>query len=310
MYLCSPKWSADWISSEDLQTCLTQLAKFIQPSPYGSNNIGLSHGLHFSGGEPFLNFDLLVQATEMAEELHIPSTFVETNCFWCKDDNETREKLELLKKKGLKGILISVNPYYAEYVPFERTERCIRISSQVFGRNMAVYQMEYYYQFMNLGIRERISIDEFKSLTEDENIASRVEMFLMGRATRKLRDLYTKYPANAFFRITCLPEFLRSWHNHFDNYGNFMPGFCGGLSLGSWHDLDSLGLDPEEYPVLTYLINDDMGGLFRFAQDHGYEELSEGYISRCDLCLDIRRHLSSKGDFRELKPEEFYNHLS
>jgi hypothetical protein len=312
MYLCSPKWSADWISIEDLQTCLTQLAKFIRPSPYGSKNIGLSHGLHFSGGEPFLNFDLLVKATEMAEELNIPSTFVETNCFWCKSEDETKEKLELLRKKGLKGILISVNPYYAEYVPFERTERCIRISSRIFGRNMAVYQLEYFHQFMNLGIKEKISIDDFKALTEDEDIAARIEMFLMGRATRKLRDLYPKYPANILFTVPCQPPFLRSWHNHFDNYGNFMPGFCGGLSLGSWYDLESLiedGVNLEEHPVLKYLMNDDMQGLFLFAHEHGYEELAEGYISKCDLCLDIRRHLTSKDDFKELKPKEYYEHL-
>jgi len=58
-----------------------------------------------------------------------------------------RERLQCLKQAGLKGILISVNPFYAEYVPFERTERCIRISQQVFGRNVVVYQLAYYHRF-------------------------------------------------------------------------------------------------------------------------------------------------------------------
>ncbi len=100
-------------------------------------------------------------------------------------------------------------------------------------------------------------------------MARSVEMFLMGRTTRKLKDIYPKYPANILFTIPCQPSFLRNWHNHFDNYGNFMPGFCGGLSLGSWHNLDSLiegGIDPEEQPILTYLVNDDMEGLYQFAK--------------------------------------------
>ncbi|MCJ7819366.1 MAG: hypothetical protein MUP25_06045 [Syntrophales bacterium] len=81
MYLCSPRWPADWITSEDLEAVLSQLAGRIEPSPWGPEAIGLSDGLHFTGGEPFLNFDLLRQAVEIADELRIPSTFVETNCF-------------------------------------------------------------------------------------------------------------------------------------------------------------------------------------------------------------------------------------
>ena len=84
-------------------------------------DLGIFH-VHFSGGEPFLNYKLLLKAVEISETLKFPSTFVETNCFWCKSDAFTRERLRALKAKGLIGIMISVNPYYAEYVPFERTD--------------------------------------------------------------------------------------------------------------------------------------------------------------------------------------------
>ena len=133
MYACSPRWQGDWISEEDLETLLSGLAGGIEPSPWGADTMSLNHGLHFTGGEPFLNFKLLTRAVEMAEALGIPSIFVETNCFWCKTDQATLEKLSLLKEKGLRGIMISVNPFYAEYVPFDRTKRCIRISHEVFG---------------------------------------------------------------------------------------------------------------------------------------------------------------------------------
>ena len=147
MYACSPKWKGDWISREDLEEILSQLGGRIRPNPWGDGTVSLNYGLHFTGGEPFLNFELLVEATEIADELKIPSTFVETNCFWCNSDEATGEKLKLLREKGLKGILISVNPFYAEYVPFERTERCIRISEEVLGGNVMVYQVEYYNRF-------------------------------------------------------------------------------------------------------------------------------------------------------------------
>ena len=33
---------------------------------------------------------------------------------------------------------------------------------------------------------------------------------------------------------------IRNWHNHFDNYSNYLPGFCGGISLDDCRDLESL----------------------------------------------------------------------
>lgn len=312
MYACSPRWKADWITAEDLERGLSQLAGRIQPSPWGQDAIGVNDGLHLSGGEPFMNFELLQSAVEIAHGLGIPSLFVETNGFWCTSDERTTDKLQLLKQAGLKGILISVNPYYAEWVPFERTERCIRVSLKVFGHNVIVYQLEYYRRFKELGIRDRISVESYLVRTGNEPIARGVELFLMGRATRALRNLYPAFPASSFLWGPCRPPFLRPWHNHFDNYGHFMPGFCGGISLGSWYRLDDLveeGIDLSERPLLRFLIDEDLGGLFHFARDHGYRESPEGYVSRCDLCLDVRKFLAGRGHFEELQPAAFYEHL-
>jgi hypothetical protein len=312
MYACSPKWTGDWITVDQLEQFLPQLAKVIRPSPYGRQYMSLNHGLHFSGGEPFLNFKLLLKAVEIAETLKIPSTFVETNCFWCKNDALTRERLQTLKGKGLKGIMISVNPFYAEYVPFERTDRCIRISQDVFGPNVMVYQVEYYRLFKRLGITGKLSIDEYLKLAREESISDTVELFLMGRAAEELKSLYPGYPSKRLVNTPCQPDFLRSWHNHFDNYGNFMPGYCGGISLGSWFEMDRLlkeRIDLENRPVLKYLVKEDMKGLLNFALDMGYQELSEDYVSKCHLCLDIRKYLASNGDYDELKPGKFYEQL-
>ena len=132
MYACSPRWKDDWISEKDVEEILTQLSGRIQGSPLGTDKIGVNYGVHFTGGEPFLNFDLLLKVVRIAHELKIPSTFVETNSFWCIDDKVTREKLLQLKDEGLHGILISVNPFILEQLPFERTERATRIVEKFF----------------------------------------------------------------------------------------------------------------------------------------------------------------------------------
>ena len=310
MYACTPRWKG-WISEKDLEDLLSKLAGKIMPSPFGAERVSLNYGLHFTGGEPFINFPLLLKAVEIADELKIPSTFVETNCYWCKDDKITREKLELLKFKGLKGIMISVNPFYLEFVPFERTERAIRIAQEVFPGNVMIYQLEYYYLFKRMGIKGKMRLGDYRRLARDE-LAGRVELLLMGRAVYKLSEFYPKYPARFFFHQPCQPPFIRNWHNHFDNYGNFLPGYCGGISLGDWRNLDELlrdGIDLSSRPILNFLVSQDFEGLFNFAREYGYEEIKDGYISKCHLCLDIRKFLLDKGEFEELRPREFYSYL-
>ncbi len=316
MYACSARWNADWISKEDLVKILSQLAGKILPSPYGPENIDLGHGLHFTGGEPFLNFELLCTALDIATGFNIPSVFVETNCFWCSNDETTVERLLTLRKKGLKGIMISVNPFYLEYVPFERTERAIRIGTEIFGYNAIVYQVQYYRRFKALGIHEKVPFDKYLQLENRIDFARNTEFFIMGRAPYRLTDelanLYPRYTAASLVNMPCSPPFLRDWHNHFDNYGNFIPGFCGGITLGDCRELNGLlngGIELEEYPVLAYLIRDDMGGLLQFTLDRGYRVNDDGYYSKCHLCVDLRKHLNAVDDFKELKPEMFYANL-
>ncbi len=66
----------------------------------------------------------------------------------------------------------------------------------------------------------------------------------------------------------------------------------------------------DNYPVIEALAT-DIKRLYGLAvEEWGYEERDEGYISKCHLCVDIRKHMATKTDeFRELRPREFYNHL-
>ncbi len=316
IYGCSPKWSDDWMSETDLQIILNLLAGKIEASPYGPEIIGLSHGLHITGGEPFLNYELLCRAIEIAHELKIPSLYVETNCFWALNDKTTRDKLLELKSKGMHGIMVSVNPFYLEYVPFERTERAIRISVEIFGQNVAIYQYEYYRRFKMLEIRYRLTLENYLKLEPESELLRNVEFFPMGRAAyeleKKLSGRFPRRPGHYFYNQPCNPPFLREWHNHFDNYMNYIPGYCGGISLGDCRKLDQLireGIDLSAFPVLNFLIYEDFEGLNNFARTMGFEELPEGYLSKCHFCIELRSFLVKHGHFSELQPVEFYKHI-
>jgi hypothetical protein len=310
MYACSPFWSADWVSERDLKTILSRLSLWIKPSPYGADRVSLNYGLHFTGGEPFLNFKLLVRATELANDLGIPSLFVETNCFWCVDDKDTRERLRALKEAGLKGVLISVNPFILEQVPFERTERAVRISEDVFGSNTMVYQEIYYHQFRKMNIRGTMSLEQYLEI--GSSALRYAELLPMGRTCYKLEKLFEKHPAKIFFGESCLPELTRNWHVHIDNYLNYMTGYCGGISLGKITELDFSNSYTElgDKPILSALVR-DIRELYDLAvKDFNYSESEKGYVSKCHLCIDIRRHIVKQTDeFKELQPRELYHYL-
>lgn len=314
MYFGSPKWNDNWITEQDLIETLIQLSNTIQESPYGSDNISLNYGIHFTGGEPFLNYELLLKAIEIGKSLNIPSMFVETNCYWCKNDGITKERLFELKKKGLNGILISVNPFILEFVPFEHTERAIKWSMEVFQENFMIYQLYYYAQFRELNIKQKVPLENYLQLISIDDLKRRVELLKIGRAAYTLQNLYKKYPIHYFFNENCTAELVRNWHCHFDNYGNYIPGYCGGLSWGNIRDLNLLcteGINLDDYPILKSLIIGTFKDLYEFAVDRfEYDYKKEGYISKCHACFDIRRHLILMTDkFKELNPPEFYLHI-
>lgn len=308
IYFSSPRCDADWISREEAEKILNLLSGNILGSHYGDEVIGVNSGIHFTGGEPFLNFNLLIEVTKIAHELNIPSVFVETNCFWAKDDNSVREKFKALKKAGLMGILVSVNPFLLDQIPFERTERATRIGREFFCVNVIVYQQFFYEQFKNLKLKGTLPLEDYLKLYS--NTINYIELLPMGRTCYALEDLFVKYPAKRFFGISCADELTRNWHVHIDNYYNYIPGFCSGISLGDARDMNSIlnGIDLKNRPILRALAT-DIKNLYDFGTaEFNYKEIEEGYISKCHLCFDIRKFIAGQTkEFDELRPLELYH---
>lgn len=307
IYFSSPRCDADWMSLEEAEKILIKLSGSILGSQFGDEVIGVNSGIHFTGGEPFLNFDLLLDLTKIAHKLTIPSIFVETNCFWAKDDNSVREKLKALKDAGLLGTLISVNPFLLDQIPFEKTDRAVRISREIFGKNVIVYQQFFYEQFRKLGIKGTLPLQDY--LTQYSYYLNFIELLPMGRVCYSLGPLFMRYPARNFFGVSCIDEITRDWHVHIDNYYNYIPGFCSGISLGNLRNMDSIlsEIDLKNHPILRALTT-DIKNLYDFGKsEFNYKERAEGYISKCHLCFDIRKSIAGQTkEYSELKPMELY----
>jgi hypothetical protein len=308
IYFSSPRCDANWISLKEAEKILTKLSGSILGSRFGDKTIGVNSGIHFTGGEPFFNFDLLLNLTKIAHKLKIPSIFVETNCFWAKDDGSVREKFKALKNAGLLGALISVNPFLLDQIPFEKTLRVVRIGREIFGKNVIVYQQFFYEQFRKLGIKGTLPLQDY--LTQYSYYLNLIELLPMGRVCYAMGPLFMKYPAKKFFGTSCIDEITRDWHVHIDNYYNYVPGFCSGISLGDARNMDSIlnEIDLKNRPILRALAT-DIKNLYDFGTaEFNYKEKEEGYISKCHLCFDIRKFIAGQTkEFDELKPKELYH---
>jgi hypothetical protein len=134
-----------------------------------------------------------------------------------------------------------------------------------------------------------------------------------GRSGYQLGQLAARRPAEAFTGQHCGVEVALAAHSHLDLYGNFISGFCGGLASGNWHELPAVldALRSGRYPpLLGLLIERGPYGLMQLAQsEHGYEALADGYVGKCHLCVDVRRHLAASTGYAELRPRAFYDNF-
>jgi hypothetical protein len=302
LYNCSPEWK-DWMSPEEVKTALKATTKWDQ-----------RFQVHITGGEPFLNFPLLLYAVETATTLGI-SNYVETNAGWCVREELVENHFLALRDAGLEAVLISCSPFHAATIPLERTLLGIRKALEIFGRRgVIVYLSEWLDQIQSLDKGGTTSLERYVEAYGTHNVGRMFwegyGLISGGRSGYCLGHLIDGRSASDFQGMNCQREILYSRHSHFDLYGNFISGFCGGLNVGDWHNLPGLleGFRAGEYPqLISILVEGGPYGLFTFAKEaYGYIPVEGGFAGKCHLCVDVRKHLVQHGNFPELEPREFY----
>lgn len=270
--------------------------------------------VHITGGEAFLNFPLLLQSIEIAVELGI-SCYIETNAGWCVRPSLVAERFRQLREAGLQAVLISCSPFHAAAIPLQRTLLAIQQAQQIFGRRgTIVYLSEWIELISRFGTDNTVPLERYVDVFGEEQAGDMLwrgyGLISGGRSAYRLERLTRRWPAETLCGETCRSEILHARHSHFDLYGNYISGFCGGLAIGSWRDLPQLNtasqLDSFP-PLINILVKSGPYGLYELAsQEYAYTPLAGGYAGKCHLCVDVRRALFNSGDFDELRPARFY----
>ncbi len=270
--------------------------------------------IHITGGEPFLNFSLLLTTIQAAAELGI-ARYVETNAGWCLDEDLTGRRFTDLARAGLQAILVSCSPFHAETIPPVRTMLAVRKATEIFGlQRVMVYQADWLPRIAAFGEAQPAAleryVESFGSSRAGHMFWREYGLIPGGRSAYRLGNLAQHHPAAWFQDVDCATELLDAPHSHFDLYGNFIPAFCGGISLGPWREFSRWS---EEFrrrcfpPLIKILVHEGPYGLFQLAcTRYGYKAVEAGYVGKCHLCVDVRRHLVQQDSFTELQPALFY----
>jgi hypothetical protein len=304
LYRCSPDQPDEWLSPEQAEQIFAALAAEPRLS-----------GIHLAGGEATLRFDLLEQVIGIAVAAGVAIDYLETNAWWARDRDQTRQRLERLRDAGLPALLVSVSLFHHEFVPFRSTRNCIEVAREVLGPGGVLVYMPHIYQLLGqlpeqLSDRQPHAIEEVCELLglapDDPRIASSYGVIPGGRACSALRTCFRAHPAEAFRGQICRGDLMSTSHFHIDPYGHLFTGLCAGLVAATVDDLHPQ-ITPDRHPVMATLCHHGPHALMeRAMQDHGFIPRAGGYISKCDLCLDVRTSLHRSGDYPELQPDSFY----
>jgi Radical SAM superfamily len=89
-----------------------------------------SLSFHITGGEPFLNFNLLLAVTRHGAGLGARLSCV-TNAYWARTRELAGERLGRLAEVGLTALSVSVSRFHQQYVPLDRVKNALEAAKQL-----------------------------------------------------------------------------------------------------------------------------------------------------------------------------------
>jgi MoaA/NifB/PqqE/SkfB family radical SAM enzyme len=252
--------------------------------------------VHYTGGEPFLYYDRLVEAVAMARKLGATRITCSTNCYWADDLEEARGMLGKLKEAGLTWFLISADAFHQDAVPLTnvRIAAQVRVELGLQGNDdlsvVAMINPDYDHPF---NTRTREIVEQVLAWGHGASLHCSMPY---GRG----HDLVPEDECKMTLATRKCWEF-RTW-GFIEPKGprtviigpdeNVM--VCYGVSLGNLRVRPLAELlkefDENPNPVVRTLLKDGIEGLAARAESHGWKRHST-YQNECHLCYCVRDHL-------------------
>jgi len=297
LYGCSPDWGDDYISAENAGEVCRLLVK------------GGCRSVHIGGGEPFLNFEGLLDLLKTARRAGIRVEYVETNGFWASDEAQARRYLDALEDAGGNALCISLDPFHAEYVPFALPLRLAEICRKT-GFGHFLWQERFLQQLANVTptkAHNRAALEEQISADYILDTARRYGIGMGGRAVNIEREYSQPKPLGSLLENSPCRDLLSTGHFHVDYLGRFIPPGCTGIAIPLAEVVE--GIPEGKYPAFDALTSGGAASLLEYAKGRGFVPEAE-YTSGCSLCFFTRKWLSENGSCPELEPKHYTESLN
>ncbi|MFX1549717.1 MAG: radical SAM protein [Promethearchaeota archaeon] len=272
---------------DDLSMKLEDVKKYLEDitSNYIIQEVG------FFGGEPLLNFNLLVKLIEEVKKYNIIKIGLPTNGYWGKNEKIANQYALKLKEAGLYRIGFSVDAFHQEFISLDVVRRAIKAAHQagiewiaLIAQNLRSENEKNIFNSRTRVITETLS----KEFEFCEVINS--ELLVMGRAASQLIDYYsiTAIPSDRclIFRV---PMFM------IDPNGWVFHQSCQGICIGNAKEKSLSKIIGEfnyrKHPIISKLVA--KGGpqnLLEIAIEKGFKP-QDGYVDKCHLCFSVRNFL-------------------
>jgi hypothetical protein len=267
------------------------------------------YGVHLAGGEATGDMERLEYALHSAKRHGVGIDYLETNCHWCDSEKAADEGFTRLRDAGLRSVLVSASLFHNEFIPLKRTLFGIKSAKNIFNGNVIVWTAE----VLRL-MQARLDPEKTHTLAESCRLTGidpesgeiwRLHNYLTpgGRAAEVLGKGLKRYPVEHFADDDCRSELESTGHFHIHPGGELSTGHCPGISPATVGELHPQ-ITSERLPLYAALCEHGPATLPDFAPD--FRPRPDGYIGKCDLCLDVRKHLFKTGKYEELRPAEFY----
>ncbi|MBN1181991.1 MAG: radical SAM protein [Bacteroidales bacterium] len=300
LYACSPKWEKRYITREQARNNF----KWIK-------DLGC-YSVHIGGGEPFLNFDGLLDVLDIANQEGIGIDYIETNSSWFVNKEKGEEQLRAIRAKGVSTLLISISPFHNEYIPLCRVKELISACQRT-GLSVFPWVQGFMNDLSRFDDSSTHSLKEYSEVFGKEYLAgipNRYWTHFGGRAIDTFKQVFELTPLESILnKNNGCTELSKTDHFHVDLFGNYIPGLCSGFSI----HIDDLGkeLNENRYPFILMLYSKGIRAFYDMAVNmYGFNP-EYGYLNKCHLCLEIRKYLVNEVEIEsiELQPNQYYMEL-
>lgn len=191
--------------------------------------------VHIGGGEPFIDFDGLVMLVEKLTAHGIRVDYIETNASWATDQETIVKCLGQLARAGADSLCISLDPYHAEYVPYEYPLRLAETCRKA-GFGYFLWQDRFLRVLKDLDPSKNYSRQEIAAHIGEDYIIDTAKSYgirMGGRGIMIEDEYHAKRPLAELLDSSTAGVGCRkpggSAHFHIDMYGNYVPPGCTGI---------------------------------------------------------------------------------